>query len=144
MEHNHFEHCLQGWPTLLVLLAVASLGSAGFIALLGGVGWLLAIRQQSVTPVAPSVVATTAEVTTSPVPAIRWGRSLRHVRGERPGEDAWTGTRWVHLTGHAARARRRALFRGPREAPAPCCDWAPAPKQSAHRRREPRAARVPS
>ena len=36
MEHNHFEHCLQGWPTLLGLLAVASLGSAGFIALLGG------------------------------------------------------------------------------------------------------------
>jgi hypothetical protein len=138
MNHNHFEHCLQGWPTLLVLLAVASLGTAGFIGLLGGVGRLLAIRGQSVPTPAPPVRAMPASglqvatgavlagagegdgvwrrpagrahgVTASgPMPAVWWSRSVPPVRGRKLAEGVWPGVR-RRRTSRAALTRRRVL-----------------------------------
>jgi hypothetical protein len=136
MDHNHFEHCLRGWPTLLALLAVASLGTAAFIALLGGAGWLLTIRRQSVTTparpvlamparvveVATGPVATVAEQAgtawrqpaerahqptgSGPVPAAWWVGPVRPVRDPKPAEGAWP---------RARRRRSHRLCPGTRE-----------------------------
>jgi hypothetical protein len=130
---------LREWPTLLALLAVASLGTAAFIALLGGVGWLLTIRRQSVmTPPRPvlAMPASVAEVATAPVatvaeqggsvwrkpterahrltgsvpvPAAWSARPVAPVRYPKPAEGAWPRRR-RQRTAHA-RARGR-LGRG--------------------------------
>ena len=130
MDHNHFEHCLREWPTLLAALAVASLGTAAFIGLLGGVGWLLATRRQSVmTPPRPALAvpasvvelatgpaATVAEqggtawprpaerahqpTESAPVPAARWARLVPPVRDPKPAEGAWPRLR-RQRTAHA-------------------------------------------
>jgi hypothetical protein len=142
MEHNHFEHCLQGWPTLLALLMLASLGSAAFIALLGGVGWLLASRQRSVMCVAPPVLVTSARTAegvsgpvvtgadredaagrrpaerpqrvtgSGPAPAACRARPVPPLRDPKPGEGACAGVRRWQRAGHTALARGRALVRG--------------------------------
>jgi hypothetical protein len=131
MDHNHFEHCLRGWPTLLALLAVASLGTAAFIALLGGVGWLLTIRRQSVTTPARPVLAMPASVVevvtgplatvaqqgarawrkpaerayrltgSGPVPRAWWARPVPPVRYPKPAEGAWPRARRRQRTAHA-------------------------------------------